>query len=259
MQRLTDFRQDVKKVMLQAFDKARKALKRGALESALLEGSQKGAEAAVSPSIEAMTKALGKSLPPLLKKMLKAGGDAAALNLHEALTGSVRASAKSSAVKVGFEFDIANEKATEWIEAHSLELIDDLAKTTIEDIRAILVSAFEEGRSVDEITLDIRDILDAVDDTLYNANRAETIARTETMEAANEGQLELWDQAVEEGLLTGKEKVVWIVTPDDRLCPICEPLDGETTELGGTFDVDGEEIDGPPAHPNCRCTTGLEL
>jgi hypothetical protein len=53
--------------------------------------------------------------------------------------------------------------------------------------------------------------------------RAELIARTETMRASNEGQQEAWDQAVEEGLLTGNEQQEWIVTPDDRLCPSASP------------------------------------
>lgn len=47
--------------------------------------------------------------------------------------------------------------------------------------------------------------------------RAETIARTETLSAVNAGQQEAWLQARELGLITGLERV-WIVTPDDRLC-----------------------------------------
>jgi SPP1 gp7 family putative phage head morphogenesis protein len=92
-----------------------------------------------------------------------------------------------------------------------------------------------------------------------DADRAETIARTETMRAANEGQIEAWQQAAETGLLTGNESTEWITTPDDRLCPICEPLDGQTTALGGTFEVDGDRVSSPPAHPRCRCTVGLAV
>jgi hypothetical protein len=55
------------------------------------------------------------------------------------------------------------------------------------------------------------------------------------MRASNEGQQEAWDQAVEEGLLTGNEQQEWIVTPDDRLCPECEPFDGCRRRLDGTF------------------------
>jgi hypothetical protein len=69
------------------------------------------------------------------------------------------------------------------------------------------------------------------------------------MRASNEGQKQLWDQAREKGLLTGEEKKVWM-TADP--CPICADLEGQTVPLSEDF-----SIGGPPAHPNCRCTTGL--
>ena len=74
------------------------------------------------------------------------------------------------------------------------------------------------------------------------------------MRAVHQGQREVWEQAVEDGLLDAGMKRTWIVTADDRLCPICEPLDGETADLDGLF---AGEFEGPPAHPNCRCTEGL--
>lgn len=36
--------------------------------------------------------------------------------------------------------------------------------------------------------------------------------------------------------------------PDARVCPVCRPFDGHTSEVWG-----GEFPDGPPAHPRCRC------
>jgi SPP1 gp7 family putative phage head morphogenesis protein len=80
--------------------------------------------------------------------------------------------------------------------------------------------------------------------------RAQTIARTETMRASNEGQAQLWRQAQEMGLLTGKEQKVWQVADP---CPICAPLDGERVGINEDFSV-GQD---PPLHPRCRCTFGL--
>lgn len=92
---------------------------------------------------------------------------------------------------------------------------------------------------------------------LLNA-RAETIARTETMTAAAQGQAELWSQAEAAGLLTGEELREWIVTDDDRTCEICLPMDGQQVAKGENFvDGDGNEVEAPPAHPNCRCSWGL--
>lgn len=93
--------------------------------------------------------------------------------------------------------------------------------------------------------------------------RAETIARTETIRASAAGQAAAWEQAREAGLLApgsllrrdfatpdgvtvpyppahprcrcalalkrrpdGTSVIVWVVTPDDRLCPICRAIPG---------------------------------
>lgn len=99
---------------------------------------------------------------------------------------------------------------------------------------------------------------EAYADRLLRA-RSETIARTETMAASNEGQRELWLQAQDEGLLPRNIVRKWIITDDDRLDEaICAEMEGETAELDEPFVLpDGTEVMGPPAHPNCRCTQGL--
>lgn len=84
-------------------------------------------------------------------------------------------------------------------------------------------------------------------------DRAETIARTEVMTALNRGQDLSREQAVEEGYIDPEDTMkVWVVTPDELLCPICEPMAGAAVAIDEEF-----EEEGPPAHPNCRCTTGL--
>jgi len=85
--------------------------------------------------------------------------------------------------------------------------------------------------------------------------RALMIARTETMTAANEGQRQLWAQAQRQGLLAEDRLKEWIVTPDDRLCPICAPLQGETAPVGEPFPTTGKQA--PPAHVMCRCAMGI--
>ena len=99
---------------------------------------------------------------------------------------------------------------------------------------------------------DFDDILSGYSERLLD-DRAEMIARTETMSAANAGTAEMWDQAVEEGLLTGNEYKQWIATDDEKTCPECGELDGETVPLDEDFSIG----DDPPAHPNCRCTMGI--
>lgn len=152
----------------------------------------------------------------------------------------------------GFAFDRTNPRAQEWVREHVGELIDEMSKSTRTRVKDLVGRAFDGE-------FDTHDLADKITDLIGDDVRAETIARTETMAASNGGQREAWAQAVEEGLLNGDEQEEWIVTPDDALCEICQPMDGERKPLGGKFNVNGELMDGPPAHPRCRCTTGLAI
>jgi|SRR5581483_4705302 len=97
--------------------------------------------------------------------------------------------------------------------------------------------------------------------------RADTIARTETMTAANYGQVDAWSAMQSAGYLPDDFAMEWLVTDDDRLCDDCAPMDGQQVGVGGTFSQTekgvlpsdrepyaGPEVDAPPLHGNCRCT-----
>jgi SPP1 gp7 family putative phage head morphogenesis protein len=85
--------------------------------------------------------------------------------------------------------------------------------------------------------------------------RARNIARTESIRAANEGQRQMWSQAQANGQISVDAKKEWsAAVGDQRTCPICEDLDGEQVPIDGDFSLG---IDGPPAHPSCRCSTAL--
>lgn len=220
---------------------------RGLLLNALALRDEHGALIQASKAVEAMRAHLKEEWPTVATAVLKASGTATAKKLKGALrTAGVRVAA------VDFAFDEANPRAIAWVQAHSTTLIEGLSETTREEIRDLIEGAFDGEYDTD-------DLADQIEDLIGDATRAETIARTETMRASNQGQLEAWDQATEKGLLTGTESLEWITTPDDRLCPICEPLDGETAPRGGTFEVEGDRITAPPAHPRCRCTVGLSF
>lgn len=84
--------------------------------------------------------------------------------------------------------------------------------------------------------------------------RADLIARTETLQAMNDGQRASWLTLVERGLLddNGFEREwIAIVPTDGRTCLICESLDGARAPINGEYP--GGYL-GPPAHPDCRCT-----
>lgn len=98
-------------------------------------------------------------------------------------------------------------------------------------------------------------------------DRAENIARTETMRAANRGQQLLWSEMADAGVIGQDFGQRWLVTPDDRLCPRCAPMNGKVVQLGYLFretergvlpskrqPVAGASVESPPLHPRCRCT-----
>jgi SPP1 gp7 family putative phage head morphogenesis protein len=81
----------------------------------------------------------------------------------------------------------------------------------------------------------------------FGRSRAETIAVTEVTRAAAEGG-RLYQQQLQQAGFTFDR--IWRTSNDERVCPVCGPLDGKPeAEWGG--------LDSPPAHPNCRCSVTL--
>lgn len=87
--------------------------------------------------------------------------------------------------------------------------------------------------------------------------RADSIARTETIAAVNQGQLEAWQQARDRGILPPDMWKTWIVTPDDRLCPYCRDMEDQTVPIDQPFVSSLGSVMVPPLHPRCRCSPGL--
>ena len=77
--------------------------------------------------------------------------------------------------------------------------------------------------------------------------RALTIARTETIDAANQGQIKHWEDMEDKGyLIPETTRIEWILTPDDRLCKLCAELGGKRVKIGEPF---GFGKLGPTRHP----------
>lgn len=91
-------------------------------------------------------------------------------------------------------------------------------------------------------------------------NRARNIARSETMLASNEGQRQLWLQAVEADLIDPSTRRRWISTPSPRTCELCRSMNGRTASIEGFFTLpDGTKVRNAHAHSQCRCAEGLDL
>lgn len=90
-------------------------------------------------------------------------------------------------------------------------------------------------------------------------SRATAIARSETRQATNKGQREVWREAAAQGYVDkNKARRVWVV--DGAPCPICEPMDGQETTIDGTYVSDTEgEVEPGEVHTNCECIEILEV
>ena len=185
--------------------------------------------------------------------------------------------------EVTLAFDQVNPLAEQWAFERGTGLIQEISEPTKRNIRSIVALAFDQGIAPRRAARLIRSHIgltvpqstslraraelqgwsdDKLERELSKAlrRRSVVIARTETIAASNEGQRQLWIQAKQMGLLVGTELREWIVTPDDRLCPICAPMAGQ---LRGMDDdpfespTNGARRISPPIHPQCRCAVGL--
>jgi SPP1 gp7 family putative phage head morphogenesis protein len=80
------------------------------------------------------------------------------------------------------------------------------------------------------------------------------IARTELAFAYNNGAYLAIEEARQLGY-TGDHKKIWLTGDDERVCPICSGVEGETVNLNAWFSI-GVLL--PPAHPHCRCGVAYE-
>jgi len=134
---------------------------------------------------------------------------------------------------------IAGE-VVDWAQRYTYDLVTGLNDNTQRLLQRVIPRFAETpGMTVG----DLRDELTPA----FGEARARTIATTEVTRAFAEGQRLVQQQLAQNGVNMER---VWHTSADDRVCPICEPLNGKPEkEWAG--------IDGPPAHPNCRCWTTL--
>ncbi len=121
---------------------------------------------------------------------------------------------------------------------------------------ALYEDAIDAGADLSEAA-----IAGMVDDYIENYldYRAETIAQTESVRAANAGLQDGYEQAIERGALPSDAvKQYWQIALDEKTCEIClscADMNEEGVAIGEPFDsIDGPQDAPPDPHPNCRCS-----
>lgn len=140
--------------------------------------------------------------------------------------------------------------------------LDQINARRLRDFRydQTLASAIKTGTPLTKAQID--QMVDAYTRKMLKY-RAETIATTEAIRAAHAGNLEIWRQAIDQGIV--KSELIrrrWVVAKDERTCLICRPIpnlnkgmEGYGIGWGEKFKLaDGAAVSTPGAHPRCRCT-----
>ena len=250
-----------------------------------LERNDPGMEIAAF-QLHAWQGVLGRMLLPRLQETMRQAGEA--VGRKTVIRSSVRKDFTLRGV-----FNLLNPRAQRIAAEIAARLVTRIGEGTRWAMRQVIADAQAQGVSVRDQAAQLADILveqagldgprsraltkyrqlleaQGVRDDLMEQrvgqmrdqlimDRARTIARHETQDAAVAGQVEVWDQAVENGLLPTTVQEEWIVANDDRLCPICAPMDGQRVRRGQLFvsPYDGSTHARPPAHILCRCSLAL--
>ena len=231
--------------------------------------------------------AMEDALDQVRERSFELGSGAAEPHIDtEQLAIALRGDSARGSVAVAF--GQTSEAVLEAIRDRAAERVTQVTAETRAAIRQLVERAYRDGIGPRQITKDIRaqiglttrqqaavdryrasledeDVAPAKVDRLVDRyvakllkQRATLIARTETLQAMNDGQRASWATLAERGLIdAGRMEREWmaIVPNDGRTCPVCEALDGARAPIGGSYGSVGGV--GPPQHPDCRCTERL--
>lgn len=161
-------------------------------------------------------------------------------------------------------FHVSNE-FRERLEKRTDELVSRFGEHAKDIVRNALSSLEADGMSASEIASELSRVMPKA--------RAATIARNEVNYAFRAGHLENDKYLAEKYGLKLQKK--WRAHLDDRTCPICAAMDGETVEINEAWADSVQGKDGimyswehsrwndngdlPDAHVNCRCYYETEV
>ena len=160
--------------------------------------------------------------------------------------------AKMAADEIGIEFELGSAAQQAFVRDYGFKFAAKISESSVEDVRAIIA----RGQAGE---LDYPGMLDALKEkfTSWSVDRADLVARSETIRASNYGAKEAWRQS-------GIEKTQWLAADD--ACPDCLEFNGTVTGIDENYlaqDEDlpasgrtntYEDVGAPPLHAGCRCT-----
>lgn len=185
---------------------------------------------------------LAEEVQPALEATAKEAVASTVATIAPDLTPDEVAAAESDAVRY------AVNRAAEMVGKRLVngELIDNpnaawaITETTRDRVRALVEQAVRSGWSADRLQQAIQD------DVAFSPYRARMIARTEIARANLEGTIAAWRTS---GVVAGKRSLLSPLHDQDDEC--------DENAAAGVIALDARFPDGtngPPFHPNCKCT-----
>lgn len=134
----------------------------------------------------------------------------------------------------GLDWALINSDAADWAAKYTGELVKSVDANTKRMLKRQVSEWINAGESLEQLIKRIS--------PPFDKKRARRIAVTETTRAYAEANSYIWQKS---GVVEGRQ---WQTAADERVCPICGPLHGQTVTLGKAFEGG---LTNPPAHPNC--------
>ena len=143
--------------------------------------------------------------------------------------------AQLESVGIGFDYLLAHTAARDWAITYTDTLLEQMAVTSGRLVGSTVARWFENREPLQQLLIDLEPVL--------GKKRAERIGITEVTRAAAEGSRIAYKES---GVVS---KIVTRTSRDERVCPICSPLEGRYGDLENGIPDKGF----PPFHVNCRC------
>ena len=145
-------------------------------------------------------------------------------------------------------FSLVDRKALDFLVNYELQLLGNVTRELAEGIKNHITIGLIQGESIAKISKNVGGIITDPEafrragKTVFRTaqTRTETIVRTETLRAYNQGRHKFYEEV-------GVKWVIWMSVGDKRMCPVCRELDGKKFKVGNA--------PGPPRHAQCRCCT----